>query len=237
MHELTRRAYLDAMGIATYVSRAQVPGSAKTLKLTVVKHPDPRAAKPAMVESPGAPISAAIGNLAQMPSVDFETPQRTQSVVSEKLPAAGAGVAPTVEFGIVAFISGSWLWLEELPPQQVLMRDQVQLVQAMASAMVSAIGPDVGKPEVAQFHWPITTNNQLDLGEAAARGALGGFINRKLELAGCRGVVLLGSACERWIPVEQLTAEHRIHTVSTAEMLGDPSLKKRAWRDLLPYVS
>ncbi len=233
MHELTRRAYLDAMGIATYVSRAQVSGSANTLKLAVVKRPDPRAAKPAMVESPAAPISAASGSLAQMPSVDFETPQRTQPVVLEKPSAAGAGVTPTVEFGIVAFISGSWLWLEELPPQQVLMRDQVQLVQAMASAM----GPDVGKPEVAQFHWPITTNKQLDLGEAAARGALGGFINRKLEQASCRGVVLLGSACERWIPVDQLSAEHRILTVSTAEMLVDSSSKRRAWRDLLPYVS
>ena len=36
MHELRRMAYLDALGVDSYVSRAQLPGAAATRRLAIV---------------------------------------------------------------------------------------------------------------------------------------------------------------------------------------------------------
>ncbi|MFK8047875.1 MAG: hypothetical protein AB8B81_05520 [Halioglobus sp.] len=231
MHELTRRAYLDAMGIETYVSRAQIPGSAVTLKLAVVKSLN-TPSMPSIIDKPtDAPAPARPRAAAQMPSLDFEPQLRSESASSDKTPPVSSGSAAAVEFGIAAFLTEGWLWLEELPLQQALMRDQVQLVQAMASAL----GCGSEKPEVAQFNWPIYTNDQLDTGVEAARGALGGFINRKMEQSSARGIVLLGSACQQWVALDQLSTEHQILTLSTSQMLHQPALKKGVWQDLLPY--
>lgn len=232
MHELTRRAYLDAMGIATYVSRAQVPGSAVTRKLAIVKSERADPVNSTMADTGHSPITGKAVGVAQMPSLDLEAPPPSISVVAKSIPISASVASRTVEFGIAAFITDGWLWLEELPSGQALMRDQVQLVQAMAAAM----GWGSRKPEIAQFNWPIYTNNQLDTGEEAARGALGGFINRKLEQSGCRSIILLGNACTHWVAVDQLSADHRISTVSTTDMLREPALKKQAWRDLLPHA-
>jgi len=231
MHELTRRAYLDAMGIATYVSRAQISGSAVTRKLAVVKSLTAPSIPSISELATDAPAPARTRAAAQMPSLDFEPQLRSEPAGGDKTPPVSSGSAAAVEFGIAAFLTEGWLWLEELPSQQALMRDQVQLVQAMASAL----GWGSGKPEVAQFNWPIYTNDQLDTGAEAARGALGGFINRKMEQSSARGIVLLGSACEQWVVLDQLSTEYQILTLSTSQMLHEPALKKRVWRDLLPY--
>ena len=124
-----------------------------------------------------------------------------------------------------------------------LAREQVQLVQAMAQALGGvqesagdAAQPARARPEVAQFDWPIHTNQQLDLGQEAARASVAGFVGRKLEQQHCRGLVLLGEACKVRVPLEQLDCPLIISTVSTAQMLANPALKKQAWRDLLPFV-
>ncbi|MFT6366146.1 MAG: hypothetical protein ACJAUG_000732 [Halioglobus sp.] len=220
------------MGIATYVSREQVPGSAVTRKLAIVKPERAQLASLPISDTGHSPITGKAGGVAQMPSLDLPTPSPSISVAARLIPAAATVTSRTVEFGIAAFMTDGWLWLEELPSGQALMRDQVQLVQAMATAM----GWGSRKPEIAQFNWPIYTNNQLDIGEEAARGALGGFINRKLEQSGCRSIVLLGNTCARWVPVDQLSTDHQISTVSTTDMLREPSLKKKAWQDLLPHA-
>ena len=59
------------------------------------------------------------------------------------------------------------------------------------------------EPEVAQFDWPIHTNQQLDLGEEAARASVAGFVDRRLGEHGCRGLVLLGQACVQRVPRQQ----------------------------------
>jgi phosphohistidine phosphatase SixA len=58
------------------------------------------------------------------------------------------------------------------------------------------------------------------------------FIQRKLEQTGCAGLILLGKACEERVPLDQLNCGRLVRTVSTAEMLRTPLLKKQAWRDL-----
>jgi hypothetical protein len=223
MHELKRRAYLDAMGIATYVSRGQRSNAAPTTKLFVVRHVvarDGSLAEPARLAGPVA---------TQMFDVDLPREAKQTPPVAG---VAAGHESNAVEFSVIAFMTGRWLWLEELPPQQALMRDQVLLVQAMARAL----GWGSHKPEISQFNWPIHNNSQLDLGEEAARASLGSFVNRKLESESCRGLVLLGADCQRWVPQDQPGVGQRVLTVSTSDMLYNPQQKKQAWRDLLPYA-
>ena len=219
MHELKRRAYLDAMGIATYVSRGPCSSAAPTTKLLVVR-PSVARENPARVDGPVA---------TQMPEIEQPRPAKeAQPVV-----AAPAGrKSNVVEFSVIACMTGKWLWLEELPPHEALMRDQVLLIQAMARAL----GWGSDKPEISQFNWPMHNNSQLDLGEDAARASLGSFVNRRLEAEGCCGLVLLGADCQRWLPRDQQGTGQRVLTVSTREMIVNPQQKKQAWRDLLPFA-
>jgi hypothetical protein len=230
MHELKRRAYLDAMGIATYVSRGQLPGAATTTKLSIARRPVLQRDSGIFPQQspPGVDAAAA----ARMPSVDFPDRQGASrpEVVVQKVPETDN--APTVEFGVTAFVTGQWLWLEDLPRNEALMRDQVLLVQSMARTM----GWGAGKPDISTFNWPIHSSTQLEQGEAAARAALGGFISRKLDMLRCRGLVMLGDNARHWVPSEQFEASICIATVSTADMLRDSLLKKQAWRDLKPYA-
>ena len=223
MHELKRRAYLDAMGIPTYVSRGVQPGAAPTTRLVVVRA---SAAKPSQ-------SSAAVPAARKAPRIELTTSPRGKKPAPEPGPTAGTTAAPEIVFSITAFTTGNWLWLEELPQQQALLRDQVQLVQGMARAL----GWGSHKADISQFNWPIHNNSQLDLGEDAARSSLGGFVRRKLEQSESRGIILLGASCQRWLPVDDIEARQLVTTVSTAEMLRDPLLKKRAWQDLLALAS
>ena len=120
-----------------------------------------------------------------------------------------------------------------------LASDQVQLVQAMATTLDRAASQQQGqaRPEIAHFDWPIHTNQQLDLGEEAARATVAGFIGRKLEQRACRGLVMLGAACASRVPLDQLHCAHTVMTVSTAQMLEYPQLKQQAWRDLRPFAN
>ena len=130
------------------------------------------------------------------------------------------------------------MWLEEMGGMP-LATEQEQLVQAMAQALAVAgnTRQEKKRPEVAHFDWPIHTNAQLDLGEEAARASVAGFIGRKLEQQQCRGLVLLGEASKARVRLEQLDCPLVASTVSSAEMLDNPLLKKQAWRDLLPFAA
>ncbi len=220
MNERSRNAYLDAMGIDTYVARAQLPGAAPGLVRPVI----PRAPAPASPVSPTSLLREVI------PAPASVTPAR---VAAESTPAAMEASDqrrppdPVARFSLGAVVAGQLLWLEELQDGP-LSAQQVQLVQGMARAL----GAGDEKPEVSQFDWPMHNNQQLDLGTSAASAALAGFIGRKLEQQTCRGVVLLGEQCRLRVPLDQLGTATLVATVSTAEMLLEPRCKKQAWRDL-----
>jgi hypothetical protein len=133
-------------------------------------------------------------------------------------------------------VAGSWLWLEDLDGMP-LTTAQVHLVQSMAQAMqlMSGNREDRKRPDIAQFDWPIHTNHQLDLGREAARASVAGFLARRLELHGCRGLVLLGNTGASWVPAQELVVPV-VSTLSTAQMLAEPQLKRQVWQALLPLV-
>ena len=232
--EIRRSVYLRAMGVDSYVSRRQLPGAAETRRLALLRAvPAPQAATAAAAPADTGPM--------RRPAAPVEIP-RLDGGKSALAPAAAAvrpaPGEPAPRFSIAAISCGGWLWLEEL--YSPLSPQQSQLVQAMAEALGMVYGNDSTDPggrvparaAVSQFDWPMHSNQQLDQGEQAARAGLAAFIQRKLELADCKGLVLLGRACEEWVPLEQLACPRVVRTASTADILRDPCSERQVWRDL-----
>ena len=227
MHELSRMAYLDALGIDSYVSRAQLPGAAATRRLAIVTASNRQELVASVIPEPLRSRTSLVAEPAR----------------SAKVSAEASGASPQSEpvprFSLTAIVAGDWLWLEELAGP--LTTDQVRLVQSMAQALLlchASPGVEVKpavEPEVAQFDWPIHTNHQLDLGEEAARASVAGFVDRRLGEHGCRGLVLLGKACGQRVPRQQISVVI-VNTMSSAEILAQPALKRQVWRDLLPLA-
>jgi hypothetical protein len=245
--EIRRMAYLEALGIDSYVSRTQLPGAALTRRLAITSTrvmPVPRAAGiptaqaiTASAKQRGAEARSGVGPIASIQDAGSLPLGNEQS-----LPRTAA-VPP---FSLTAIVAGDWLWLEELAGM-ALTTEQVQLVQSMARALVlhretrseagtSAARHSAAPPAVAQFDWPIHTNRQLDLSAEAARASVAGFVGRKLEQHGCHGLVLLGQACAMRVPIGELEIL-TVCTPSSAEILAQPALKRTVWRELLPLVS
>ena len=238
MNELRRSAYLQAMGVDSYVSRTQLPGAAVTRRLAIIAVPFEGLA-PAVEEATTRPIP--------MPAVEIEgrgRATRKAATDAPRSPEPAPRAEPTKHvprFSLAAVVAGDWLWLEDLAGNP-LASEQVWLIQAMARALdmfgagaepgVQSAGRIAADPDVAQFDWPIHNNQQLDLGVDAARAGVAGFVGRKIQQYGCRGVVLLGQGCEQWLAEDQIQLRMTV-TASSADILTSPALKRQVWRDLL----
>ena len=230
MHELTRRTFLDAIGVDTYVSRGQLPGAAATRRLLVSRTGDASSAAVAqkLKQTPAMPkIDSVVKSAVATASVTRKQDGPTSPDVAVKT-AASTSIA---SFSIAAISVGGWLWLEHLP-HKVVLRDQIHLIRAM----VRALGLEAGEPTVSQFDWPIHNNAQLDLTEEAACAALGGFVYSKVDRGRCKGLVVLGTDTLKKLNVSQLDIKHCVTTVNTAAMLATPELKKQAWIELQQIV-
>jgi len=245
--EIRRMTYLEALGIDSYVSRTQLPGAALTRRLAIAS-----TCATAVPQGAGNPTAQAITARTKQRGAEARSGVGPIAIIQDAIPlppqdeSSPPRTAAVPRFSLTAIVAGDWLWLEELAGMP-LTTEQVQLVQSMARALVlhrepraatgtSAAQSGAAPPAVAQFDWPIHTNHQLDLGAEAARASVAGFVGRRLEQHGCRGLVLLGQSCAMWMP----TGELKILTVSTAssaEILAQPALKPAVWRDLLPLVS
>jgi hypothetical protein len=235
MYEIRRMAYLDAMGIDAYVSRAHLPGAAVTRRLAIIPKRSTAVAGASMLAPAASPVEPAPSKVTpQVPRIDSAARKPQPSSVAAATPQQQEEVS---RFSLIAIVTGGWLWLEDMGGMP-LAREQVQLVQAMAQTLAAADGPPSGSagPEIAQFDWPIHTNQQLDLGEEAVLASVAGFVGRKLEQQRCLGLVLLGEKCAGRVSLAQLDCARAVTTVSSAQMLQNPQLKKQAWRDLLPFA-
>lgn len=238
MNELRRMAYLDAMGIDSYVSRSQLPGAGPTRRLAIVRSLSPaHSTAPSLgVEAPVAPRPEA----PQMPRIDSGS-DKNRTAAASKPAVAPAPLAPNAvpRFSLTSIICGGWLWLEDLGGRP-LAREQVLLVQGMARALARIVEPLAAaqaQPLIAQFDWPMHNNLQLDQGEEAARAGVAGFVGRKLEQHNCSGLVLLGQECKARVPLDTFAQAPVGSTASSAAMLADPALKKQAWADLLALAA
>ena len=244
MNELTRMAYLDAMGIDSYISRAQLPGAAPSRRLVLVPREAQRETtdNDAAVEAMPAPALKKQRSTAHFPDIQAPRPRPIAGATPVETAAPARNPAQP-RFSVAAIVAGGWVWLEELRDMP-LAREQVQLVQAMARALQS-VAP--GEPEsageaaevptqIAQFDWPMHSNQQLDQSAEAASAALASFVRRKAEQAQCRGVVLLGQACADGIPGQELDCPWAAISYGTADMLANSALKRQVWSELKELV-
>ncbi len=222
MHELTRMAYLDALGVDSYVSRQQLPGAAPTRRLALLQVTP----QPAPVADQSAAAQPRMPRLDEAPRPVPATPPAVPQTRNNAMPRGAVG-----RFSLAAITVGGYIWVEELV-QVALAREQVQLVHAMARA----VSRDAAAPNVQQFDWPLHNNHQLDQGEDAARAAVAGFLQRQIDQQSCRGLVLLGDGSPRRVALDLLGDITVVKTLDTLSLLADPQLKKQAWRDLQPIV-
>mgnify|MGYP003630106938 CR=1 FL=1 len=237
---LHKLAYLQALGVPSYVSRRQAPGAAPSRRLVVVRKEQvaPAMPKDTAVARPLPRDASAVSLRGTSPA---EPPARTGGAVSPASATAQSGAqADSCSFSLVAMLAGRWLWLEGLGDMP-LASDQVNLVQAMAhalgfrSSVEARVVRDAASPHVSTFNWPMHSNRQLDSGIDAAKASLAAFLERRIEQQGCVGIVLLGDECARWVETTRLEVP-AVTIASTAQMLQDPELKRQAWRALQPLA-
>jgi hypothetical protein len=217
MHELTRLAYLDAMGIDSYVPRGALPAAAPSRHLELIR----RAELVAPPDNASAQLRASLG---------AEPDRQGESLAStDSEPAVSTSdTAEMPVFSLAAVGLGGWYWLDEIPPGRDLGPEYLQLLQAIAVAL----GMEVGQPVFELFNWPLHTSTQLDRDDEAARGGLGGFLASRFERYKPTGVILLGEMEQGWFDRELLAPHRIVATVSAWKMLRQPALKRQAWNDL-----
>ena len=245
MNELTRMGYLDAMGIDSYISRAQLPGAAPSRRLVLVPREAQRetANNDVAIAAIAAPALKKERSPTHLPDIQAPRPRPTPGATPVETAAAARNAAQP-RFSVAAIVAGGWVWLEDLRDMP-LAREQVQMVQAMARALQSvapgapesAVGAAEVPTQIAQFDWPMHSNQQLDQSAEAASAALASFVRRKAEQAQCRGVVLLGQACTDRVPGQELDYPWAAISHGTADMLANSALKRQVWSELKELVS
>ncbi|MBA6412821.1 hypothetical protein H2508_06795 [Parahaliea sp. F7430] len=226
---LQHSAYLEALGIEQYVSRWDLAGAAPSQRIAVAI-----AQAPAEAEPPAEALSAKEVSPHKRASLEERPVARAEILARPtvaKSDVKSAVKKPTttevLRFNFALITVGPFLWLDNAAGG-VLEQRQMNLIMAMARALAAP----ANRPQVEQFQWPLNNNRQLDHGAEAARAALEGFLLRRVELQQCRAVIVLGelgkSLLADWAPLDVPV----VTTLSSAEMMSDPMLKKEVWQDL-----
>ena len=223
MNEFRRSAYLDALGINSYVSRRQLPGAAPSPRVGL------RRRQPALAPAQARPGGTALSRSPVMPQGS------TASAVSS-VPAAPttnpAETGPGPVFSVLASRLGDWYWLDEIPRGRQQGPEYLLLLQSICAAL----GLPCADPQLERFDWPIAGARQPDTGERAARDGFIGFLCGRLERNPVHGLVLLGVGNESWLDRAGLDSlpevKKIVGTTSVWRMLRQAELKKQAWKDL-----
>ncbi|MEM6581181.1 MAG: hypothetical protein AAF699_07915 [Pseudomonadota bacterium] len=221
---LTHAVYLDAMGIDTYVSRWQPSGALFTQRIALAKRANAATESSSLQEAVPAPVSS------RRAAIEVPNAGAVQTGRDSAAHAVGAE-----HFSLLVVELGGWVWIEELVDSEAL-HEQQALLHAIGSALgLTKIGAEA-QLSATLFDWPMHANRQLDQGEEAGRASATGYLRRRLDQAGCHGLVALGTAIEKRVTWQDLDGSPVLRTVGMADVLRDPMLKPIVWRDLKPYL-
>ena len=223
MNEFRRLAYLDALGVDSYVSRRQLPGAAPSPRVGL------RRRQPAVAPAQARPDSAALSRIPVMPQRSAVPAAPPVSAVPTAHPAE-TGLGPV--FSVLAGRLGGWYWLDEIPWGRQQGPEYLLLLQSICAAL----GLPYADPQLERFDWPIAGARQPDNTEHAARDGFSGFLCGRLERNPVHGLVLLGVGNEPWLDragLDSLPVVKKIvETASAWRMLRQAKLKKQAWKEL-----
>lgn len=253
--EINRLAYLDAMGVDSYVSRRDLPAAAPSRRLCIVPREAPTSPAAAVLQQSlqGQSQAGDAGAEQQRSAPPAKTAARPPAPVSPRellgeelarptpepvAPVAGkpeqrSESADVPVFSLAATYVGGWYWLDDIPPGRALGPEYLQLL----SAICQALKLDSAPPVQEQFNWPQGTGGQLDRGIAAAQAGLAGFLSGRIERFSPAKIILLGSLEHAWFDSAQLPAQPAQISVSAWRMLREPQLKRQAWAELKPLMA
>ena len=242
--EIMRRQYLSHLGLTPLLSRYDPPGAAAARRLTAPTVIDTSFKyQEAATES----VSPHMGRFSQQAQLNTgmgvgmghpgpPTDQSARSTLNEKAKSqtdvsslathSPAADQPTVSepVSLVMVTSEDILWIEVLE-DQLLRREQLQLIAAMARAVC---GTDVHCAH-QQFDWPPAHQSALSSARGGMSDMLKGFSQRLIRDRATKQMVLMGPCdClpDTGLPVFEIP--------SSLNMLRDGSLKQQAWDVLKP---
>ena len=248
--ELRRRAYLDAMQVASWLPRTALPFAAPS-RLELLEPPQP---EPAVVEIPAEQVSPAAAGVREAPVLPpverqkIEIPRPGSQVRQQAEPVAGAIVEeqpprivqPLPRFALQLLRAGDCALLVELAtgepfqsrdPSYLLLKDLLRAAGLPDSPQL------MGEP----VRWPLFSRGNMDQGPQAAREFVQGFVAARLEEgAPCSCLWLVGMPAVRFAgegDEESLLRELQVEGLGVAwalpgleRLAEEPTLKADLWR-------
>jgi len=251
--ETRRRAYLDAMQVASWLPRTELPFAAPSRPelLQPLIEPEPEAAQPitaaaTVAEGPAeqAPASTAPAVRPEKPQlrVVMPEPKKPEPVAAPEVPAEQQKpVEPPPRFALQLLRAGNVLLLVELPtgesfqsrdPAYILLKDLLR------AARLPDKPQQVGDGE--PIRWPLLHRGSLDQSGDAARDYVQGVLAGELEQMGCACLWLIGLPALRFageVEAEACYRELNIEGIGPAlampgleQLMEQPGSKARLWQ-------
>jgi len=253
--EAARRAYLDAMQVASWLPRTELPFAAPSrpellLPLTAESEDDVAPAPPAAAElaapaaEPVAVVPApAVRPELPRPRVAMPEPRKPEPVAAapDVQPEQARPVEPPPRFSLQLLRAGNVLLLVELPTGEAFQsRDPayILLKDLLRAARLPDKPQQVGDGE--PIRWPLLHKGSLDQGAEAARDYVQGVVAAELEGMGCDCIWLVGlpalrfaaevdeAACYRELAIEGLG--HALAMPGLERLMEQPASKAELWK-------
>lgn len=249
--ELRRRAYLDAMQVASWLPRTALPFAAPS-RLELLEPPPP---EPVVVEMPIEQVTPAATGVREAPvpppveRPKIEVPRPGSQVRQQAEPVAEAIVEepprrivqPLPRFALQLLRAGDCALLVELAtgePFQSRDPSYLLLKDLLRAAGLPDAPQQVG--DGSPIRWPLLTRGNMDQGPDAARDYVQGVLAGQLEAEPCRCLWLIGlpavrfageadeQAYNRELQVEGLGAAWALPSLEL--LMDEPECKAELWR-------
>ncbi len=255
MEMAQRQAYLAALGIDIWVSRANLPGALPSLSEFEYEEPLVYAEELAYTEEMGEPASQLESRVKdQAPSNLLQNNDEPEiATVNAPQTVQGTATAQGPRFALnFCHVPGAWLVcdLSQLDAPDFNQKEYILLKNILKALHLSE---EVGNRAV--FNWPIQLGPRDHLrnfpqGKEEAKTAVMRTLNARLQREPEALILVFGKvATDYLLPIAQfedvrgkvqhwpMQKAHLIATESLTDMLQQPSRKKVVWRDLQAYFS
>lgn len=261
MNRQRRASYMAQMGIECWVPLRTLPAAAadhwvaaNSIQPSTALSTQQSDVAPAQVPAAagtgrGMAMAAALALGAESGTERGATNSATPkvNVVSENAPqpkqplrdqvAAGADVG----FTLVSALSGDLLIIDDIGALQFAPSAYQNWLNAILFS-ISRPALSASKPKIDRFVWPLEDAGLFEVTEQAAQDVAQAWFGRKLRENSVRHVLLMGEAAAHHLPaaensgvLQTLSLDSSIHllqTYGTAQLWGDPMLKKVFWQHL-----
>lgn len=222
MHEQSRLAYLQALGVVSWVPRDRASRATEGLSVPRDETESQRSPPLEAVEADGTAVGSNPANSSvDQPSIGSPGVSNTPEGLSEAEPAVPAVQARPSPAMTPFYLQ---LWLAG-PCALLLQISEPGLEKATAPyRLLTDILRAAGLPDqpvlFADFQWPLTRNPQFDRGAVAASQALYAFVQARLEEQSVVSIGCFGSRCTLLADVDVAAGERLMGREEAVEGLA-----------------